>query len=96
MCATSFIGDTYRDTFPQRWPSVPVVVEPSTQIIQVGIGRDEFEALKREVELLKEMLVAAKKYDEANGEPDCSMEEKVALLRAIAEAVGVDLSEVFG
>lgn len=36
----------------------------------------------------------AKAYDEANGEPECEIESKVALLRAVAEAVGVDLDDV--
>lgn len=55
------------------------------------ITRKEFEDLKKEVELLAELLKRAVAYDEANGEPACETDEKMALLRAIAKAVGVEL-----
>ena len=45
---------------------------------------------------MKALLIRAKEYDERNNEPHCEMEEKVELLKKIAAAVGVDLSEVFG
>ena len=60
------------------------------------MSKEEFAALKKEVELIKDLLKRAKKYDEDNGEPDCEMDEKIALLKAVAEVVGVDLDEVFG
>ena len=45
-------------------------------------------------EAMKELLKAAKKFDEATGQPDCEMKEKVDLLRKIAKMVGVDFEEV--
>ncbi|RWO20641.1 hypothetical protein [Mesorhizobium sp.] len=33
--------------------------------------------------------------DERNNEPHCEIEDKVALLKRVAEAVGVDLAEAF-
>jgi hypothetical protein len=94
------VGDHYDDIFRPRpwypsipnWPSVPDGGPASIP----GISRQEFDALKREVEDMKKLLIRAKEYDERNGEPDCEMEDKVALLKKIAKAVGVDLSEVFG
>jgi hypothetical protein len=55
----------------------------------------KFEELKAEVEECKALLIRAKEYDERNNEPHCEMEEKVALIKKMAELVGVDMSEVF-
>jgi hypothetical protein len=93
MCAVSMVGDHYQDKWKDRnfgigWPqSLPAV--PT-------ISRAEFDALKRDVEEMKLLLKRAKDYDERNNEPHCEMDEKVALLKKVAELVGVDLSEVFG
>lgn len=95
MCVISFIGDHYAE----RWQ--PYVTPPNTTTPFVftqpqPISRDEFDLLKREVENVKELLIKAKRYDEDHDEADCSMDEKVDVLRKVAEMVGVDLSEVFG
>lgn len=60
------------------------------------ISKKDFDALKAEVEELRELLLAAKRFDEATGQPDCEMDEKVELIRQIADLVGVDVDEVFG
>lgn len=132
MCVVSFIGDNWRETFPQRWPNVPLqpyVAQPDWsqtphkfEGIQdelrtcsyCGNGRDhwlhaafeparggeiskkDFDALRKEVEELKKLLLAAKAYDEATGQKDCEIDEKVELIRQVAELVGVDVDEVFG
>lgn len=92
MCTVSFVADHYRE----KWDKPPV--SPFAPVVPIweSISRVEFEQLRREVEDMKALLKKAKIYDEENGEPDCEMEEKVAFLRKIAEAVGVDLDEVFG
>jgi hypothetical protein len=59
------------------------------------VSREEFDTLKREVEDMKKLLLRAKEYDERNNEPECHMDEKVALLKRVAELVGVNLDEVF-
>lgn len=64
------------------------------QVIPISV--EDFEALKAEVEALKELLKAAKIYDEATGQTDCESPDKVAFLRMVAEFVGVDLEEIFG
>lgn len=91
MCIVSNIADGWRDNFKPRWPQVPEF--PSYPIPE--ISRAEFDALKREVEALKKLLAEAKKFDEATGQPDCEMESKVKFLKQIAEALGVDMSDVF-
>lgn len=88
MCVVSMVGDHYSDRFNsqpyQFWQHY------------CEVKREEFDALKAEVEEMKELLIAAKKIDEVTGQPDCEMEEKIELLKKVAEAVGVDLEEVFG
>lgn len=100
MCIVSYCGDYFRDTAPQKpwWPAVePLVSPPITTFTfpQPEITREEFDALKRDIEELKLLLKAAKRYDEATGQPDCEMESKVVLIKKLADLVGVDLSEVF-
>jgi hypothetical protein len=58
--------------------------------------KEEFEALKKEVLEMKALLIKAKEYDEKNNEPNCEMEDKVKLLKQVADMVGVDLKEIFG
>jgi hypothetical protein len=94
MCTVSAMGDEWGRTFPDRWPNV--YPSPNTSTYIVPISREEFEALKSEVEALKRLLQEAKAFDEATGQPDCEMDEKVALIRKVAEFVGVDLEDVFG
>ena len=99
MCVVSFVGDYYRDTFPKKdyWPVVQPFINPQIPITIVPeVTKAEFDALKKDVLEMKELLKKAKKYDEETGQPDCEMEEKVDLLKKIAKLVGVDLSEVFG
>lgn len=89
MCVVSMVGDYWsKRTLPEQFPDY-------TRIISSGeVSRVEFEALKKSVEELKQLLIAAQKYDEAQGEPHCEHEEKIALIKKIAELVGVDLKGV--
>lgn len=102
MCVVSMVGQTYSDDYwrrqiqPNLQPSLPGTSELySVTIKGLPPTREEFDALKREVEFMKKMLEAAAKYDVENNEPHCEMEDKVAILKKIAEAMGVDLGEVF-
>lgn len=111
MCAVSNVGDDFRNRFPNEYPwwphqpntnpypdpynpntipSIPMPVNPNDYA-----SKDEVRRLREEIEALKELLKAAKIYDEKTGQPDCEMDEKVKALKIIAESMGVDLSEVF-
>ncbi len=94
MCAVSVVGDNFgdrywRDRFPQTFPQQT----PFPQIPEVS--KSEFEALKKEVAALKELLKAAKKFDKDSGQPDCEAGDKVAILKKVAELVGVNLKDIF-
>lgn len=71
-------------------------IEEQTETTQRTVSRDEFEQLKQEVAEMRELLIRAKRYDETNNEPDCEVEDKMRLLRQVAEAVGVRLEDVIG
>lgn len=97
MCVVSMIGDHYADHFKQ-WPTQHPIWQPGPgqTVLLSPVSREEFEELKRTVEEMKTLLKRAKEYDERNNEPDCEVEEKMVLLRKIAELVGVDLDDVLG
>lgn len=112
MCVVSMIGDHYNDHFkdyekifiPQHRQPItdpsgniqfPIVNEPNVNSLK-GIGRDEFESLKKEVEHMKKLLIKAKLYDEQNNEPNCEIEEKMEFLRKVADLVGINLDDVIG
>ena len=103
MCVVSNIGDNYRDNFGPRWPQIPVQPWQSPPSdgnrdytkVTIPVSKEEFDALKKEVEELKQLLKAAKKFDEETGQPDCHMDDKVDFIKKLAEFVGVDLEDIF-
>jgi hypothetical protein len=110
MCVVSMIGDHYRDkwrdspwitpyTSPYQVPQPEYPLDPPSKrktVAEPPISKEEFDALKREVEDLKKLLERAKEYDARNGEPECETDEKMEVLRKVAELVGVDLDSVIG
>ena len=97
MCTVSNIGTGWGGTFPQRYPWIQPYTTPYSPPIPVaipGVSQAEFDRLKREVQELRKLLKAAKEFDAATGQPDCEVDEKVALIKRIAEFVGVDLGDV--
>lgn len=93
MCTVSMIGDHYMDKW--KFPSPGRPWDGSTSMPS-EVSRMEFEELKKEVLEMKEILKRAKKYDEDNNEPDCEIDEKMAVLRKVAELVGISLDDVLG
>lgn len=88
--------------YPVPWPSINPLPMPHAgsgngmTLVVGGPTQAQFDALKAEVEMLKKLLIAAKKYDEDNGEKDCELESKIAIVRKVADAVGVSMEDVFG
>lgn len=105
MCVVSMTGDMFHDRWRPWTPYVPYTpVQPYNPqptdrtgpflLPPTGPTQEDFDNLKKEVELLKELLKRAKEYDEKNGEPDCEIEDKMKFLREVAKLVGVDLDDV--
>jgi len=98
MCVVSNIMDGWRDSsgWPKRFPqNAPNTIPTIPLIPTAGPTREEFDALKKELEALKDLLKAAKIYDEKTGQKDCEMEEKIALFRQLAKLVGLDIDDLF-
>ncbi len=103
MCIISMIGDNWRDNSLPNWPLPVQQYATSSDIAVVQKAFDEYKRkndaevkrLKEEMEALKKLLLAAKEYDEATGQPDCELDEKVAVIKKVAELLNVDMSEVF-
>ena len=102
MCVTSAVGDYFRGNLPERhpWavPAYPVYLGspmPNSGIPLMSPTRAEFDALKKEVEELRELLKAAKRFDEQTSQPNCELAEKIAIIKQVAKLVGVDMTGVF-
>lgn len=105
MCTVSMIGDDWSRRLPDSFPWVQPqtwqkpVPFPNEYVPGIQLNpptREEFDRLRKEVEALKDLLKAAKIYDEKTDQKDCEMDAKVDLIKKIADAVGVDLEDVFG
>jgi hypothetical protein len=101
MCVSSMIGDHYRDKWNDKHPWIAPGIQPyqpyqpfQPLVVPPQVSREEFDALRSDVLEMKELLKRAKKYDEDNHEPECEMAEKMALLRKVAEAVGINIDDV--
>jgi len=89
MCVISMVGDFYSD----KWK--PQLGGPLFTTTIQGVSKEEFDALRKEVLEMKELLKRAKAYDTEKGEPNCEQEEKIKILKKVAEAVGVSLEDIF-
>jgi len=102
MCVFSMVGDHYGEKWghlpyinPQPQPGIHVT--PGTVTVFPALATQaELEALRREVLDMKELLKRAIKYDTEHGQPGCENEDKVKLLRRVADLVGVSLEDVLG
>lgn len=90
MCMVSMVGDSFREYYEGKWPN-----PGQTITFEKPISRLEFDELRKEILAIKELLIAAKKYDEATRQKDCHMDEKVALLKRLAEIVDVEFEDIF-
>lgn len=91
MCSVSMVMDHYGQKWGELYPHI--VTTPQTQTVVVGpyVTRDELEALRRDVEDLRGLIIRAKQYDREHNQPDCEVADKVALVRKVAELVGIDI-----
>jgi hypothetical protein len=93
MCVYSAIMDNQKGIWGEpSHPFYPYTTNPIYTYPPDVPTREEFDKLKVEIEELKKLLIAAKEFDENTGQKDCEAEDKVALLKRIADALGVDIS----
>lgn len=86
MCVVSMIGDHYSRKWEDGYWRT---------ITQLPASAAEVDQLRREVQEMKELLKQAVEYDKRTGQPHCENENKIAILKEIAAAMGIDLDEVF-
>ena len=86
MCVVSAVIDNY-----EQWrPDIFKGFEP----VHVWATKQEIEELRKEIQMLKDILVKAKLFDDEIGQMDCEKVEKVAILKKIAKALDIDLDGV--
>ena len=97
MCVVSAIADDFTARIPKTYPFVVPWVEPVappdwTYVVPEFATKADLEALRKEVQEIRELLKSAQKFDEATGQPNCDSPDKFKLLKLLAEALKVDLS----
>lgn len=108
MCAVSAVGDYWTPKIngtypwvnpaPNAAPAGPLPWDYGKTSIFSSlppVSREEFNNLKNLVEQIHKELLAAKKQDEDDGNPDCEMDEKVQIFKRLAEITGVSFDDVF-
>lgn len=88
MCVVSYVVDYGDNFFFKKYYGPGPNISPTFDPIL-----SKLDEIKRELEQLKEVLKAAKIFDDKTGQPDCTKEEKWNLIKRLAEMAGVDLSE---
>ncbi len=93
MCIYSMVADDWsrrhRDVYE------PILSPDSFKVTfpEKAATKADIEELRKELAELKKLLKAAAAYDAATGQPDCEQEEKIALIRKLAEVTGVDMED---
>ena len=95
MCAVSAVLDHFHTNWPPAdWPRLAANPFPTVTRAEHEALKAQVAAMRAELEALKDLVKAAKRYDEATGQNDCEHADKVALIRQLAEALGVDMTGV--
>ncbi len=82
MCVVSMIGDGWSRGFPDKYPWYPMDLRATPATIPFAPA-------------IPEVSLAVKQFDEATGQPDCEIDIRVAMIKAVAKAVGVNMDGVF-
>jgi hypothetical protein len=91
----SMIGDYYHDKwYPTPTPEIPNIGVPYPLPPTPNVTKEEFEALRRDVLEMKELLKRALDYDKRNNEPHCETHAKMEVLRNVAKIVGISLDDI--
>ena len=91
MCVVSMLMDDWNKRNPIVYPPN----QTTSTFLFSEVSRLEFDALKLEVEALKELLKAAKIYDEVTDQANCETESKIAAFKELAKHLDIDLEDLF-
>lgn len=106
MCVVSMITEHYRDKWypyvpqplypqyhPQDYPPQQNTTDTQKWKNLFNLQPPQPPPISpEEVEEFRRLLDRAREYDKRNGEPACEQADKVAALKAIAKALGLDIS----
>lgn len=106
MCAVSAIIDyeidRWSNNYNHFWDHPKKVddlrghyVPNNTYVINSGVTKEEFEAFSKEFLELKKLVQAALEFDKNSNQPHCEVDEKVAIVKKVAEQLGVSMEDVF-
>lgn len=93
MCVVSMVMDHQCHCWKQRyWQREPILPMPGINYpLPAPLGPLP---TTEEVGEFRELLERARDYDKRNNEPACESDSKKALLKRMADALGVDISFV--
>lgn len=101
MCVYSMIMDHYTEKWGKYVPPEPPRTIPLVPWDYPPYWPDVLPAPEakppispEEIEEFRELLRRAKAYDKNNNEPDCELESKKAILKELAEKLGVEIDFV--
>jgi len=83
MCVVSNIGDQI-GTNPYPWDIHPPIEKSIVWPYKI-------QAMQEWLLKIDKILIAAKAFDIATGQPDCEIDEKMAALKELAEQFDVDM-----
>lgn len=96
MCVVSMVTEYWKDNNLPKYPSIATYpITGMNSWPPPTVSRAEFDALRKDMQELRELLVAAKKFDDATNQPNCEKEENVKFLKKLAETLGVELNDIF-
>ncbi len=93
MCAVSMVTEYWQKN--DQWKYNGINGIPSGGLAYNPVSRAEFDQLRKEMLELKELLKAAKSYDDLTNQHKCEKEENVKALIRIAKALEVDFEDIF-
>ena len=103
MCVVSMVLDHYNNEWNRRgYIYGPTTINPFdslesegwSKIVEEAKRSQEIEQLKNEVAELKKWVKEAKEYDKRTNQPNCESQEKLQLLKAIAKALNIDITDL--
>lgn len=83
-----FYHDKWKDYLPN--PQIPFT-QPTPNINHYIYPQPIRTPTKEEIDEFYKLLERAKEYDKKHNEPDCELEEKKELLRALALKLGIEI-----